>query len=185
MYLTIRNDRKIRIIRFTLMSLILFGFSARVEAVLPTEKVKPIIQEKVKMCSITIHKVSVLQRKLNYQYWDSIEEPAPELFAKVMINHEQVLYRLLTTESYEYSDQITSKDFPCDWLAKRVHISIFDKDKSHSMEIIGEMTTRIRKFNGNLNRVLSGGAVRQLQLSIQILEDKSELSKITESKPTK
>ena len=185
MYYNNRNNLKGHIIRFTLMSLILLGFSARSEAVLPEEKVKSVTQEQVKMCSITIHKVSVLKRKLNYQYWDSIEEPAPELFAKIMVNHKQVLYHILATESYEYSDQLTSKAFPCNWLAKRVHVSIFDKDKSHSMEIIGEMTTRVRKFDDHLNRVLSGGAVRQLQLSIQVSKDKSEPAKITESQPTK
>ena len=100
-----------------------------------------------------------------------MEEPAPELFAKIMVNRQQVLYQLLSTESYEYSDQLTSQKFPCTWLAKRVHISIFDKDKSHSMEIVGEMTTRIRNIDNHIHRVLSGGAVRQLQMSIEVLDD--------------
>ena len=161
-------------IKSILMSLILLGLISNSEATLPSEKVELTAIEKPKMCSIILNKVSVLKRKLNYQYWDSIEEPAPELFAKIMVNRKQVFYHLLATESYEYSGQLTSTAFPCKWLAKRLHISIFDKDKSHSMEIVGEMTSRVRKIDGDLERILSGGAVRQLHMSVKVLEDTQE-----------
>ena len=34
-------------------------------------------------CSITVNQLAVLKRKLTYQLWDSIEEPAPDLYLRI------------------------------------------------------------------------------------------------------
>ena len=122
-----------------------------------------------RLCMMELHQVSVFKRKLNYQLWDSIEEPEPEIFAQIKVNNKIVFSGLLGEGQYQHQLDLKTAPFPCDQLRKRVLIAIFDQDKSQSMEIIGELTMRVKKMGDVLHQTLSGGAVRFFNFTIRDL----------------
>ena len=119
------------------------------------------------MCVITLTRIDVLKRKLNYQLWDSIEQPAPELLARVKVNRVIVLEKLLAEESYALDLEVSTKPFLCAELVDGLHVTIFDQDKNQAREPVGELSHRFKTAPSAPQVLkLAGGAVRQLILRV-------------------
>ncbi len=119
---------------------------------------------------IHLKRLDVLKRKLNYQHWDSIDQPAPEPLAVIKVNRVVVFEGLLAEETYALDLDVRTEPFPCVDLTQGLHITIFDQDQTQTKEPIGELTHRLKAPPSAPSRLnLSGGAVRQLIFEVVLL----------------
>lgn len=128
------------------------------------------------LCMLSVSDIKALQRKLNYQLWDSIEELKPDLHLVVKLGELTLIDAPLGKERYEQAGALSAPPQPCEAFQQAPILArVYDLDRGTKRELIAELSTQLSSLTPSSlphERLLSGGALRSLKLTLSTSPNK-------------